>query len=764
MAGDEAKRPDYLKSLVTSNVIGNSKSSMAANISSGYLKGPGIRFRHFPDWAKRTGYSDTVGLVSGTIEVGNQLDQKVLIEEIDHAVGETVQLQTSSVGWADFTYWAEQYMLTNHPELFTSDWVADYSANTGKITITYEDSTESTFTPDDFDPNARYLYASYSLTKEGTPGPVITGTTIFLGSTESFPSLTGWTIDGSTWVKTTYKGQGDVGDYTYSTKEIQHRSLSPKWYRIDTQKIVHKVWSPLKYFIYKFESGNTNLDELFSGTKDMGEFFPFIPIRLDNQFVSDTYYPDVYAGAKKALKKVTTGKLDDIIEKVSDNASLGDIDYAYTVFGVSLNVKDNSCKKYLYQFFKTLLEAQPVSDALGDWEIKMAEAKASLEAWTAWKNAQGEHGSSSFSSPEPVVKPYPPFPDYKVQITSGNRPVMNYDMLIHWAGIKEETGYGHKKPDAKQGDLWFEVSGTDTYDMTAYGIETDRAGLITSVTSITVEHITLYWQDTDNTWKSLKISGLKHRNLIYGGKAVEINAVEALGDTSESGFIVPLHAGIYKSMSLIDSTQVSTACCFIVFNCYQEFKQKWYQTGLFKVIVFVVQAYFYGLPTALATLVATKVIEKVAVEIFGEKNAALIVAIVNVILIVNGQINADASSAANFSNMMKAENLLKLTQAVGNGVSAYLRASTMEVLADTQAMLQSYKGKMDEVQRLFEQNIGYGQGLIDPMKLTDSSHITLESSDKFLGRTLMTGSEIAELSMNMLSRFSELTLTTDLPT
>ena len=258
LAGDENERPDYLKSLVTQNVIGNNKSSMANNISSGYLNGPGIRFRHFPDWAKRTGYNDTIGLVAGTIEVGDEIDQEVLADEIDHAADETVQLQTSSIGWADFTYWAEQYVLTNHPELFDTDWVADYFAESGDITITYADETEDTFTPDDFDANARYLYASYSLTKEGTAGPIETGTTIPLGSGEDFPSLVGWTVDGSTWTRTTYKGQGTVGDYTYSTKEIQYRSDSPKWYRIDTQEIVHKIWKPLQYFIYKFESGNSN--------------------------------------------------------------------------------------------------------------------------------------------------------------------------------------------------------------------------------------------------------------------------------------------------------------------------------------------------------------------------------------------------------------------------------------------------------------------------------------------------------------------------
>lgn len=840
LAGPEADRPDYLKSLVTNKVISGSKSSMSETINKGLLNGPGIRLRHLPRWAEVSGYNDLVGLSSGTIEVGNSIDDAVLAGAIPHAVDETVVLQSSEISRADFEYWAEQYVLENHPSLFGSAWVADYLEAAGEIKIVYEDLSVETFTPVSFDPLAQYLYASYNLTKPGTVGPVETGDVIFLGSGVAFPDISGWTQESlvetpstlslmtlvettvtysdarpeeysssvsyntasyteshGEWSQQTYMGQAATGNRTYSIKEIQYQDVTgsevvgsydesstdetiaggviktttvsttitelelTRSYRTDTQEIVHKEWLPLQYLIYKYQDGQPELDAFFSLSDNMGTFFPFIPVRLNNQFISDNFLPAVYEGARKALKKATGTKLDALIEKVADNESLGDIDYAYAVFGVSLNVEEHACRKYLYRFFKTLLEAQPVPDALGDWEIAMEAAITSNTAWNQWKEAQWDASNLLFGSPEPVLLPYPPLPNYSVHVTSGAMPVMNYDMLIQWAGIKEETGLGLKKVGAKYGDLWFEIGITDSYEMFSYGADDQ----LVPVAPITVEHVTLYWQETNNSWKSLKLSGLKHRNMIYGGKSVDITAKEALADADESGFIIPLHDEIYRSMSLVDSTQMSTACCFMVFNCYTVTKQKWYQTILFKIIVFLVQVKLYGLVSALTTAAVTVVIEKVAVAIFGDKLGGIIAAAVNIAIANSPDGLTNTDMATIFGNMMKAENLIKLSMAVGDGVAGYLRDSAMEKVQETQTMLEAYADKMAYIDKLFEENIGYGRGILDPTMLTNSiGRMTPETMDNFLNRTLMTGSEIAELSMNMIDRFPEMTTSTNLPT
>ncbi|NZA36552.1 hypothetical protein H0N90_14560, partial [Lactobacillus rhamnosus] len=51
-------------------------------------------------------------------------------------------------------------------------------------------------------------------------------------------------------------------------------------------------------------------------------------------------------------------KIDDMIEKIGENANLKDIDFAFMVYGVALNTKSNYCKRYLYEFFRNLMDIQ----------------------------------------------------------------------------------------------------------------------------------------------------------------------------------------------------------------------------------------------------------------------------------------------------------------------------------------------------------------------------------------------------------------------
>jgi len=64
-----------------------------------------------------------------------------------------------------------------------------------------------------------------------------------------------------------------------------------------------------------------------------------------------------------------------------------------------------------------------------------------------------------------------------------------------------------------------------------------------------------------------------------------------------------------------------------------------------------------------------------------------------------------------------------------------------------------------KIQQAFLEKFGYGSALIDPMMFVDSTnHLINESRDTFLTRTLMTGSDIAELSNELLSGFTDHTL------
>lgn len=730
MAGDEFERPNYLRTMVVGAAL-NSTPSLSEAMTDSYLSGPGMRFRRFHKWADRTDYNDTIGFVSGTIRTGDSIDMDVLADEIP---GGPVSLQSAEIGDADYTYWADQYVLENYPERIDTDYSSDFDEEDNLITITWEDTTTSDFTPVDYDKAASYLYAVYN----------------------------------------------ELG-----------------------------VDPPMHIYIYKYESGNATLDAMFAPQTNVNGFYPVIPVRLNNKFVSEEYLPDVYTQAKKGYKKATTGSLDKLIEQLEDNEDLGDIDYTYIVFGVCLNVLEQSSRKYIFKFFEEVLNdfTGPGSDEYSDWQVAWNAAKDSWDVWNTWKIAQSDPLDPLYGTAEPVKLPYPAMPASSLKVSTGENPTINYDMTIHWSSISMQAGHGLLKPDAKRDQLWFTKGDVDTYEEVIWvnddggGSPTPSAPTTGSVD--TVNTIVLNWQVTENIWRRLIIKGLKHTNMIYGGKAVEIDAVEALDDPEESGFIIPLHDGVFRELGLVDGTQMTTACSYLVFNCYTVVKKKWYQTGLFKVIliiIIVVISVFFppagaaaggilgtnaavgaailgagasalaiaivgAVANAIAAMLLTQMITAGATAVFGDKWGAIIGAIASIVALNVGTAMAGGQTMGEaFSGLMRADNILQLTSAVGKGYSAYMQNAAQSMYAEQQQVIQQYEEESRQVRAAWEQNLGSGNGIIDPAMISSAFGVTMESMDSFLQRTLLTGSDVADMSMNMLTNFVNMTLTLDLPT
>jgi hypothetical protein len=584
---------------------------------------------------------------------------------------------------------------------------------------------------------------------------------------------------------------------TTKTDTVEDVVVFARSYRIDEQDITYGVWQPMQILIYERNTGNVGLDALFATAGSGGTFFPPIPLRLNNRFVSDTILGDIYPKAKRALKKAVSASFDDLIEKIADNESIGDIDYAFAVFGVSLNVKENACKRYLYEFFQETMLGQDLSGAgYTNWKLAWEASHTQWMTWQGWYYAQSEPGTEGYATEEPPRPTYPPAPSYQIRTASDGRPDVNYDMTVSWVGVEETVGSGQGKPGAKVGELWFDTQPTDVFIQSAYISETDGT---VPYEAQRIDHVRLTWQTSANTWRRLDIHGLKHRNLVYGGKAIEIMASEALADADESGFIIPLHEDVFRRMPLVEATQMSTACCFLVFNCYEIVKQKWYQSSLFKIFLVVaviaITVYTGGagagsigllgtnaavgaalgfagtaaivagaVANALAAMLLTQILTKASSALFGDKIGLIIGTLASLIAIQVGSAYMSGTSlSGSFGNLMKAENLLKLTVAAGDGYAGYMKAGAQETMLKTQKLLTTYGEQSAELSAKFEETFGTAGGAIDPLAFTEAGSTgAIESSESFLGRTLLTGSEIAEMSKDMLTNFVEITTQTDL--
>ncbi|QEP29868.1 hypothetical protein HYP99_gp070 [Sinorhizobium phage ort11] len=875
LAGDEDDRPNYLRSLVTRNILSGTKEGMGDTFRKGYLGGPGIRLRSFYNWAVNSGNYDEIGIPTGFITDLSSVDGTLIPDQIPGIVPpEVAVVQNAEIGDADYTYWAEKWMLDNYPELFDTAWTADYLENTNQIKITFADLSTTFITPSSpsFNINAKYLYVSYVSAIENQADPIVTGSTIPLTEADPFPSTTGWTdvsnvltphvgvdltettrvvvtySDGSPgsdtttdthsfvdyldrdaeYQQTVYNGAVVVGNVevmsstksymffhqfgfidedvevtvveedmgggvtkTTTTTVTSEFINYDKWYRVDTQDIINNGFSSLKYYIYRIGSGNAVLDSLVPADNELtGQFFPFIPVRIENEFLSESHEPVAYGEAKKGYKKAMKASFDKLVESIEDNDDLDDIDFAYAMFGVSLNVKENACKKYLYYFFRNLMDLQTSSLAnFNEWKVKRVAYDEAREEFYQWQKGQANSGSPYFGEPKPSVPSKPVLPSNIIRMANTGSVARNFDIRIHWNFLYETDHAGLSKPDAKVGEFWLEKLPTDTYNMPPTMVISGGGYKEIPQDPLRIQRAKLYWQVTANSYKVMNIEGMLHKNFVYNGKSVDTSLADALDDTEESGFVVPLHYPTYKAVSLIAGTQMSTACCFILFNCYQIVKQRWYERGIFKILFVIVIAIisvaftggagfgllgsnlaigsalgFSGLTAAivgsvanaLAAMVLSTLIEAVT------KNLGFLGPILGALfgMFVSGFIQGfQAGFQFNWADLMKVDNILKLTDAVSGGYSAYVQSSIQDMAAESRDIMNNYQKESERISELYSENIGYANNIINPNMFLDSSNIFLESGDTFLTRTLMTGSDIANMSHDMLNSFTELTLT-----
>lgn len=570
-------------------------------------------------------------------------------------------------------------------------------------------------------------------------------------------------------------------------------------YREDYQDTAVLEYSNMNLWLYRLGSNlNMTLEDMVNNPVPMdGDFYPCIPVRYENKFISETYRPTLWEQTQKAYKKATKKKISSLIDSLEDNDDLGDIDFAFVHFGVSLNVQEKQCKKYLFKFFSKLMAFQQYGqDAFNTFITRLTDYNNAISNW------------APFVDPETGNTVYPPVPSLPsvqqttVRINSEGTEQTNFDIRLIWNYITHTTESGVGKAGAVQGDLWFEVRPTSVwnqYIVNASGGSGDNDSGGSGMSLIkgedySMENVRLYWQTSANTYEYLDIYGLIHQNVVYNGKSVYITSKAALEDEDESGFVVPLHYQTMKEMSLAASNQMSTACVWMVFNCYQIVKQKWYQTGIFKIILVVViaivSAVFTGgagigilganlsvgsalgfsgitaaivgsVANALAAVVITSLIDVFATAVFGEQFGAIIGAVLSFVVInVAMTFQMSGQFGLNWGDMMKADNLLKLTDAVSQGYSAYMNSVNQGIYKNTQQLVSDYETKSKEISAKFSEVIGYSNIAVNAGWWTNSAYqVTYEPSSSFLSRTLMTGTDIANMSMDMVTDYVDINLT-----
>ena len=709
----------YLPTTVFSGVLNNSPS-LGTVIKDGLLNGPGMRLRSFFRWVRNSGYADEVGLATSVYYPDVPINKEALAELIKSKNQGyiSVEIVSAEINKYDYTYIADWYVFHNR-----------------------KDKLNDEYTVEEFAVVIGYTYKTVSEKNEN-------------GQWETVRRrVPVYRYD----IRITYSdGTKDEINSSQYNKDTQYLYITYLYTSI--------FGSGEYYIIYAKGSGIPEYDALFVDVVPLQRTYaPYIPIRTWNQFLSEDYIPTSYKFAKRAFKKaIGSNDYDSLIKDLKENKSIGDIDFAYIVFGVSLNTKYEEGKRYIFTYLYNIYNNQDIAESMN--QVSPRNIFDLFFSGNKRINIKSDYGS------------------------------INFNIWLEWGSIDHYYGVGLIKPDIKPGQYHFYAQNKRYTDVDSEGEEY----------TYTVEHSYFCHQITSTRYEVIEITGFSYSNLIYKGKSVDYTAMEAFNDNDYSGFIIPLQEQSFKESGLVYTTQLAQSTYYCVFNCYVVKKVKWYQSGIFGFIITIVvtvivtivtwnpaaggaagsaaasagaaagaaaassaassalaSAVMSAVVNAIAGVIVLKVITSVATGLFGDTLGSIIGAIASIVVMSYASAYLNGTSMAyTLTKLSSATNLLKLANAVVSGISGAINADAQDTMRKTQKMAQEYQQISEQISKM--QASLYGQTL-DISSITDAlRNYSYEPRDAYLTRTLMTGSDIAETTMDLIHSFVDYSLSTEL--
>ena len=321
MAGDDYEK--FLPSTLVSGAIQN-VPNMGTFMMNNLFFGSGIRLRRFYTWALRSGYTNHIGLGTSTfypdIPIRKEDLYPILASLVNLQENQTLDILEASIDWYDITYIADMWVYNNRPDMINDPYSVEEF-----ITIT----------------------GSHREKRKGEDGYY-------------------WVtiLDKRSDIKITFSsGSTVVITSTQYPKDKRYLILSYKvdTYQKDPTTGINNIIATKQYYEYYAEgTGKPYYDSFFKKANPIEKaYFPYIPLRQDKQFYSDSFHPDTYNWIRKAYKKVTgsqnNSNFNKLLKNLKDNKELNDIQYAYIQFGSSINSKNMENKKYIYEYFYNLI-------------------------------------------------------------------------------------------------------------------------------------------------------------------------------------------------------------------------------------------------------------------------------------------------------------------------------------------------------------------------------------------------------------------------
>lgn len=501
---------------------------------------------------------------------------------------EYVRVYQAFTDYADIEYFAIQWLSNNYPNVSRDAYTADYDEAAQEIIVD--------FVNDGISMSARFAQPddlTWALT----------------------PDVTLKEINGRRFASRTFRRLLYV---TYSVLSQDENGAVVSVSNIET-------------YIYRMRSGNTVFDNITTNEDNAYEFAPTLALKKYDQFYSEQSNPTKWAEMSTGYKRLTGGKLSDLVDKIKDNDSLDDVDFIYLFSGYDIGTKRPEGIEYLYRFFRKLMDKQGTSkedyvtyrgqggrsilaSSLYDRYIKLKTER------TSWLNDRRDPPSEqelellntlndlfgSVPPAHPTSFPKPPRTN-TLTIRNGFELHETTRMVMEFNYIDEKIKPGNFKREedpAKVGEYGsryvylpeyyytYKITSKSIRPLAVYDDFLDIDPIEAEYRFERIEGIAFYHQINEYYYKELIIANPIHRNYVYKAHAVEVVGKDAMNAEDDIGFLIPLHMPTVYEMSAKTKAKLNRTSSYLVFNAYERVVTRWYERGFFKIVLSVVLIVF----------------------------------------------------------------------------------------------------------------------------------------------------------------------------
>ncbi len=420
-----------------------------------------------------------------------------------------------------------------------------------------------------------------------------------------------------------------------------------------------------EYFTYRTGTNLiAKLEEVVESVEKTGIYPPRLYARMKGtnyvKYAEDT---EEYKSMTK-FGKLLGIKWKDWVEEVHENMSgLEYVREIFLTFGLEANSNNKLIHQYLYHYFDTAYRGLP-NKFIGTY-------------------------AGDTTTIGGFIGPYGNFPSSTVR-----------EKLALPTGAKQGTSILLKDSLHTSG-IAFDAIAKQTLQ-----------GTITEVGKYTFKYTnrvhTYYYQETESTYTAISVYNLQSIDMMDGN-----HWFTSSGDSED--LIVPLDLAINAKLTSVELEKLYAMSMQLVVNTYQKVKTKWYQTGIFKVVMLIVAI-------VITVLYPPAGLEALGIMALAVVGAVISIAISVVIRLLQKLVISLGLSSTVFQAIMV---ILAVVAAVYGGYLGYTNTTGMAGMTASNVMLASNAA-------FAMANAGNQSALIKAMNQYQQSVLDLQARDESL--------------------------------